>query len=247
MKFSFKKLILVISILALFTIIILSSGYNQTTWNNEVKYSGALSNAMIDGDISAKMQLSELEGKQNLYALGAVGNLKGEIQIFDSELFITFVKEEKVVFDKTLDKSASLIVYTEVKEWKEIKIPNEIETREQFEEYLKSTAKKHGLDIEKPFPFLLSGTFKENDWHIIDWDENDKEHTHQKHRESGLYGTMKNTNFDMLGFFSLHHVGIFTHHTTNMHIHFKTKDNSSAGHSDDFVLENNMVLKLPIE
>ena len=234
-----KHLILLVAVLFLLP------GCVQSTWNSEVNYAGALKNAMINGDITPKMQLSELEGLENLYALGAVGNLKGEIQIFNSDPVITSVEDGIIIFDDTLDKSASLIVYAQVKNWKEIVIPDEIETRTQFEEYLKKEAKKQGLDTEKPFPFLLNGNFKENDWHVIDWDSTDTIHTHEKHRESGLYGKMKNTELEMLGFFSLYHISIFTHHTTNMHLHFKTNDLNHAGHSDDFILGKDMVLNLP--
>ncbi len=235
-----------IILLALFVFIIFCDR-KEKTWNGEVKYAGALRNIMMNGDISPKMQLSQLDGMNNLFALGAVGKLKGEIQIFDSEPLITFVEGEKLEIDKTLSRSASLIVYTQVKSWKEIEVPSEIVTRDQFEKYLEATAQQVGLDIEKPFPFMLSGSFKENDWHVIDWDENDKEHSHKKHIESGLFGTMNDLDLDMLGFFSKHHTAIFTHHTTNMHIHFKAKDDIVAGHSDGFVLGEGVILRLPIE
>ncbi len=227
---------------------LLSTIYSQTAWKSEVEYSGALKNAMRLGDISAKMELSVLKSRENLYGIGALGNLKGEILIFNSEPFNTFVDTKKnMTFDKTYNKSATLIVYTQVAKWKEISIPNSIQTRNQFEEFLEKTAKENGFDTEKPFPFLINGVFKENDWHVIDWDENEKKHSHKKHRESGLYGTMNDENLEMIGFFSKHHKAIFTHHTTYMHIHYKTKDGKNAGHSDNFTLGKNMILKLPME
>lgn len=39
---------------------------------------------------------------------------------------------------------------------------------------------------------------------------------------------------------------VFTHRTTNVHMHFKTKDKSLAGHIDDLKPGENMMLKLPI-
>lgn len=49
----------------------------------------------------------------------------------------------------------------------------------------------------------------------------------------------------MLGFYSDSHHAIFTHHTTNMHIHLKTIDNKIAGHIDGLELGKGMILKLP--
>ncbi|MFT5752401.1 MAG: alpha-acetolactate decarboxylase, partial [Dokdonia sp.] len=36
-----------------------------------------------------------------------------------------------------------------------------------------------------------------------------------------------------------------THHSTNMHMHFKTDDDTMAGHVDDLVLDKKFILKLP--
>ena len=49
----------------------------------------------------------------------------------------------------------------------------------------------------------------------------------------------------MVGFYSDAHHGIFTHHSTNMHIHMKTGDHKVAGHVDDLTLGPKMILKLP--
>ena len=70
-------------------------------------------------------------------------------------------------------------------------------------------------------------------------------HTHEKHKTSGLYGTINNSQVEMLGFYSNAHHTIFTHHTTNMHIHVKTADGEVAGHVDDMILGKEMILKLP--
>ena len=71
----------------------------------EVKYFGALKNMMHKGDISAQTDLAELESTDHLYAIGALENLKGEIQIIDGESFNTLVLDSAINFDKSLQKS----------------------------------------------------------------------------------------------------------------------------------------------
>jgi acetolactate decarboxylase len=200
---------------------------------------------MHKGDISAKISLSELKDKPNLYALGAVENLKGEIQVFDGEPLIAFASKGKLSFDTSFDKKATLLVYTQVPEWKELTISNTITSYEQLETFIRESAEKNGLDVEEPFPFLISGKAKSLDWHVIDWKEGDAEHTHKKHIESGPHGTLTDTDIEILGFYSNKHHAIFTHHSTNMHLHFITKDRSIAGHLDGLELGRNMFLKLP--
>lgn len=226
--------------------LVLAVSLNATSlWDGKVEYAGALKNAMKMGDLTPKIELSTLKEKKNLYALGAVGFLKGEVQIFDSKPKVTYVDNGKLKFDRTFSRNASLLVYSQVPSWSEFKIPNEIKTRNQFEEYIEEVADEHGLDTQKPFPFLLQGKFKSNSWHVIDWDKKDKVHSHKKHIQSGVHDTMEEKNLKMLGFFSMYHSGIFTHHTTSMHIHFITEDESIAGHSDNLILGKNMILKLP--
>ena len=99
--------------------------------------------------------------------------------------------------------------------------------------------------MEEPFPFLIEGTPESFDWHVINWPEGDTEHSHEKHIKSGLNGSIESTPVEMLGFYSNAHHAIFTHHTTNMHIHVKTTDNSLAGHVDGLTLGTGMILKIP--
>jgi acetolactate decarboxylase len=211
----------------------------------QVKHAGVLKDIMHKGDISAKFSLIKLRDKEGLYALGAMENLKGEIQIFDGVPFNSFAENGKLSFDNSFKKNACLIVYTQVNEWAEFKIPNSIVSRKQLENFIERTAKGRGVDIEKPFPFLIIGNAKSIAWHVVDWELGDMDHTHSKHIKSGPNGKLTNAEGTVLGFYSNKHKAIFTHHTTNMHMHFKTKDNKVAGHIDEIELGQNMLLKLP--
>jgi len=211
----------------------------------KVQYKGALKNMMHKGDISAKVDLSDLEGVEHLYALGALEDLKGEIQIFDSKPFNTSIVDSSLTFDNSFYKKATLFVYASVSKWKSINIPETVVTYEQLESYIAETAEKNNINIEKPFPFLIEGTPKSFDWHVINWKDGDTEHSHEKHVSSGLHGTINNREVEMLGFYSGSHHAIFTHHTTNMHIHIKTVDNKVAGHVDGLTLGKGLILKVP--
>lgn len=213
--------------------------------NFKVKYKGALKNMMHQGDVSVKADLKDFENSKHLYALGALENLKGEVQIFDSKPFNTMVFDSTLTFDYSFNKKATLLVYTSVNKWISINIPVNIVTYEQLESYVEQAAKENQIQIDEPFPFLLEGTPKSFDWHVINWKNGDTEHSHAKHISSGLNGTVENRQVEMLGFYSDSHHAIFTHHTTNMHIHVKTVDNKIAGHVDDLTLGTGMILKLP--
>ena len=212
----------------------------------EVAYKGALKNIMHKGDLSAKTTLSEFESIDNLYALGAIENLKGEIQIFNGEAYHSYVEGGEIKFDSTYSKNATLFVYASVKDWVTLPIPKEVRSEKELENYLEKVAEAHNIDSQQAFPFLIEGIADELTWHVIDWKDGDTEHSHEKHISSGLNGTIKNQEVVLLGFYSDSHHAVFTHHTTNMHIHMKLKNGKIAGHLDEFKLGQNMILKLPI-
>ena len=211
----------------------------------EVKYFGALKDMMHKGDISAKANLSDFKNSEHLYAIGALENLKGEIQIIDGTSFNTYVSDSAISFDKSFERKATLLVYATVENWNTYEIPDNIKTYEQLEKHIASIAKENGININEPFPFMIDGTVKSFDWHVINWKDGDTEHSHEKHVNSGLHGTIENREVELLGFYSDSHHAIFTHHTTNMHIHVKTSDNEIAGHVDGLTLGKGMLLKLP--
>jgi alpha-acetolactate decarboxylase len=208
----------------------------------EVKYSGAL-RTIMSGNIQSVISLDSLSNKKHLYALGAVENLNGEIQIFDSKPSNSFVLDSTLKIIDTYKINAALLVYAEVEEWESFQILD-ITTKSDLEEKIFETAKSKGIDLGKPFPFLLEGNVASLDWHVINWKEGDSIHNHKKHTESGLNGTLKNTEVEIVGFYSTKHKAVFTHHTTNMHLHFKTDDNSVAGHIDDIRISS-LTLSLP--
>jgi len=218
---------------------------NKETNKFKVEYIGALKNMMHKGDISAKIELKEFENVEHFYALGAMENLKGEIQILDGKSFNTIVIDSTLNFDNSFNKKATLLVYAQIEKWKSINIPENIVTYKELEHYISQTAKDNQIKTDEPFPFLLEGKPQYIDWHVINWKDGDTEHSHDKHINSGLNGRLNNKEVELLGFYSDSHHAIFTHHTTNMHIHLKTADNKLAGHVDGLNLDKGMILKLP--
>jgi len=231
------------SLLIVFSAVVVL-GCVSDTENSDVKYSGAL-RSMMSGNLQATASLDSLSKKPHLYALGAFENLKGEIQIFNGKAFNSSVQSGNLVFDKTFDKKASLIVYAEISSWQDIEIPSAINSLKKLEAFIEEQAKQSGIDTEKPVPFLIEGKAQSLSWHVINWKDGDTEHTHQKHKESGLNGVEKNKEVEIIGFFSKSHKAVFTHHTTFLHMHFKSQNEELAGHVDDLKLGSNMILKLP--
>lgn len=210
-----------------------------------VRYSGALKLMMHQGDITAKADLDSLRDMEHLYALGAVAELKGEILILDGKAFIAAQQDSNLNIDNSFDHQASLLVYAAVSNWKEADIPESVTDGQSLERFIETTAFEQGIDTAKAFPFMLLGVPQQIDWHVINWQEGDTIHSHEKHVNSGLNGSLYNTEMKILGFYSRHHHAIFTHHSTNAHMHFLTADKSISGHVDYLIPGEEMKLLLP--
>ncbi|MCB0638462.1 MAG: hypothetical protein KDC54_17655 [Lewinella sp.] len=210
-----------------------------------VECRGAMRNFMVDHDISAKASLDTFANRRHLYALGAMEDLKGEIQVFDGEPYLSRVFNGSLAFNGNFAGKAALLVYAEVPAWESFPVPGEVVSQAGLEAFIATTGRQHGLDPAAAFPFLLEGQAASVDWHVIDWPAGDTEHTHEKHRTSGLYGTLTDEPVEVLGFLSTSHTGIFVHHTTDVHMHLKTTDGRIAGHVDALSPGAGMVLKLP--
>ncbi|UKN01095.1 acetolactate decarboxylase [Paracrocinitomix mangrovi] len=211
-----------------------------------VEHAGELKKIMHKNDISAHAKLSDFNGESHLYALGAVEGLKGEILILDGVPYISSVNGDSLKIDNSFDYNASLLVYASIEEWHEKDIPDDVKTYADLEEFVAFQAELSGINMNKPFPFMLKGVADTLNWHVINWPEGDTIHTHEKHVSSGLNGTFTSIDTEILGFYSDSHHGIFTHHSTNMHLHFLSDDKKRSGHLDDLYLGSEVKLLLPV-
>lgn len=208
-----------------------------------VHHSGAL-RTLMSGDLSKTIGLDTIAQKEHLYALGAFEGLQGEVQIFDGVSYSSSVLDSVVIIDKEVKGFASLLVYTQVEKWFE-NSSFSFPSKTDLDSLLLKEAKKVGINTEKTFPFILEGKVSELQWHVIHWNPQDSIHTHKKHQKSGLNGVVTNENIQILGFYSNKHKAIFTHHSSNLHMHFMSKDQSLAGHVDELTTIHSMTLKFP--
>lgn len=220
------------------------SNISDTKTSLAVHHAGALKNFMHKGDISAKASLDTLESV-DLYALGALESLKGELIILDGEPYLSREVDGELAIEKSYEAKASLLVYSYTSEWEEHNVRESVNSLGELESLVEEIAVKQGLNIEKPFPFMVRGKMDFLKWHVINWPEEDMAHTHEKHKESGLNAAENKIEVTILGFYSRHHQGIYTHRTSHMHLHVLSDDLTLAGHLDQLIPGNDFKIFLP--
>ena len=221
-----------------------------------VEYVGAQKDIFLTGKADSVISLETLTGQQGLYAMGPVDGLDGEITIFDSKPYITQVRGADYVMDSTLKHGAFFFVWTNQSTWRDIPVPGTVKGYKDLQQFVKTQAQAAGIDVTKPFPFLLTGTPKEIKWHININRTEGKPITKELFLKSKEPFIMKNEPVDIIGFYSEHHAGVFLTQfapaikegsgmENAIHIHLVSRTSKAAGHIDDLTLGEGTILRLP--
>jgi acetolactate decarboxylase len=221
-----------------------------------IEYIGTQKDIFKTGKATSVISLESLANRPGLFAVGPIEGLDGEITIFDSKPYITKVRGKDYIVDNTLKHGAFFLVWTEQTKWQDITVPATVKGYVDLQQFVKTQAQSEGIDVTKPFPFLLSGTPVEIKWHInVDRTEG-KPITNELFVKSKEPFVTKNEPVDIVGFYAEHHAGVFlpssnpkfmegTGVQNAIHIHLVSKTSKAAGHIDNITLGEGMVLRLP--
>src|SRR5215831_17036144 len=109
----------------------------------------------IAGKAKEGISLERFAGVENLYAAGPVEQGRGEVSIFDSTPLISKVNEATVNVTVGYGYRAGFFVYAIVENWRRATVRIPIENEDRLGEQLLPLAVENGIDIDRPFPFLV--------------------------------------------------------------------------------------------
>jgi alpha-acetolactate decarboxylase len=201
----------------------------------EVHWVGELHKVMMLGEDQGVISLEELKDKPNLYALGPLEGLNGEISVFNSEPLSVTIREGKPVIEKTFDVRAPLLVWVQVPKWSEVSIPSSVRSLSDLDRFAAQSAAKAGLDTTAPFPFRVTAHVEEISLHVVNR-QGRIVHGMQDHEKIHVKFPVTNTEVELIGFWSDHHQGIFTHMGSNVHVHGRTTDGGLSGHVEELTM-----------
>lgn len=254
-----KKRLIITCLSSVVFLAILVSAYAAIVGSKKeglVEYVGAQKDVFVSGKAARVVSLEDLAGRKGLYAMGPIDGMDGEITIFDSKPYITQMRGKDYVADNTFKHGAFFLVWTEQEKWTDIPVLSTVQGYVDLQKFVKAQAQAAGIDVTKPFPFLLSGTPVEIQWHVNVDRTDGKPITKESFARSKQPFTIKNESVDIIGFYSEHHAGVFlTKYTpvikegsgmeNAIHIHLVSRTSKASGHIDDITLGEGMVLRLP--
>ncbi|MDZ7846999.1 MAG: acetolactate decarboxylase [Owenweeksia sp.] len=220
--------------------------FAQSLHAQQVMTSGAMRNVMMGIDLSPTVALDTLTAKPSLYALGPLEDLKGEITVYNSQVFVSSIKDDTINTVIRPNVSAPFLVYAYVEGWKEYELDIDISGLQGIEHLIDSLAQVEGRDVNKAFPVMLQADWDWLEYHIINLKNTKIEHSHAAHDRAKVKFSRSNAPGRLIGFYSQNHQGVFTHHGEFLHIHYLNTNFPETGHLDDLEHQGKLKLYLPV-
>lgn len=213
--------------------------------NKNIHIIGQMKNVMWKGELYGTLNLDTITNKKNLYGLGPVEYLTGEIIVIDGKSYTSKVVSKKAMkVQETYEVKAPFFGYSNIKSWKEQLLPDSIQTIKDLEKYLDLIS----FSAQRPFMFKLTGKVKEAIIHVVNLPKGSKVNSPDQAHNGQTDYPLKNQLSEIIGFFSTDHQSIFTHHDTYLHMHLISSDKQKMGHLDKLSIGNNKIkLYIPTE
>jgi alpha-acetolactate decarboxylase len=200
------------------------------------------------GDASGKIALASIPRSAGTYGLGALADLQGEILVWDGRVLITL---DESVSGSTqppgVDDQAALLVTSQIKELEQTRVPSDM-TQREFERFVLDSARSRGIDIKKPFPFIVTGEITQYAWHVVTGTA--KGHgagaQHGQGHASNRIFSGAETKGRLVGFYSAEELeGVVSHPGERFHVHYADDNLKISGHLDSYGVRRGAILNLP--
>ena len=221
---------------------------NPRPWTGEVQVHGALRAMFHEGQTGAMVTLDALLPNPDLYAVGALADLSGEVTVVAGKAYLSYPEEADATRTETTlrtNAAATLLVVSEVPVWRGIVTERAIRFEELDEEIAK-LAIAAGMSLDERFPFLMEGNFDDLQWHVIDGRRlTAGGASHQDHLAAAAKARLDRTLATLVGFYSESDEGVFTHMGSKTHIHCALDEPLSTGHVDHVTIPVGTTVKFP--
>lgn len=193
-----------------------------------VQIVGAMRQVMHQGKLGAQVQLDTLNSS-HYYGIGPLAGLQGELLLWEGNAWVSRVATDSLqTIQLGIDPyaGAPFFVFARVDDWRQETLPDSVNTLQQLDQFL---FKKFG---NKDVVFQLSGSFSLIDLHVQNLPDGATVRSPEEAHAGQVNHQLTDTPARVLGFYSDHQQGVFTHHDSYVHLHIQTTDNQWMGHVD---------------
>lgn len=213
----------------------------------EVYAVSEMKKVMKEGDdLSIHISWDTIERKR-LYGVAPLGRLAGEVTVINGEMFASTVDEEgKPLVTADWSAQSPFAVYAMVENWVVVDLEESILDEYSLQTIIESEAQKLGIDVTQAFPFWVKGSFDTIVYHIMAKPKDQVAHNPELHKKAKVRFELENVSGELIGFYSQHHEGVFTHKGSYIHTHFVDATKKHAGHLEHVISKAEIKLMLPV-
>lgn len=243
-RFTVRRLYLRLSLFALILFTCIFSGCTSPGAMPEVHSSGAARNVMTGADLSVTVSLDTLAGP-GFTAIGPAESVRGEITAIDGRVFVSRISEGQVFTEENPSVKAPFLAYTYVNDWETVTLHTALNGLKDLEQLADSMRRARGIPVDRPFPFRINFRPQRLDFHIIMRDTTETVHSHEAHAAAKVKFSERKGVWDLVGFYSRNHEGVFTHKGRYIHVHAISADRKVTGHLDGIAHKGGLSFSLP--
>jgi alpha-acetolactate decarboxylase len=215
----------------------------------QVETFGSLRDIIHEGRLEGRVPLAAALAKPHAYALGALARLDGEFVIVDGKVWESRPAGRGTIrataYRPGAD-SAALMVVSHVAAWRDVPVTRAIPIA-ALQDTLAAHAAALGLPPSGPFAFLIDGPVTGLRWHVADGRLlAPGPSSHEAHAKAAVQGARAAIAARLVGFYSDHHQGVFTHHDSEVHLHVLLAAEGLAAHVDSVCVSPGAILRLPM-
>lgn len=213
----------------------------------DVAVYGALREIIHEGKTGATVSLGALLPNPDLCAVGALADLAGEVTIVAGRAYLSHPDGDEawVEVESRTDAAATLLVAAEVPAWQSVVTEREIRF-DELDREIEALARAARLDVGERFPFLVEGRVEDLQWHVVDGRRLPPgPSSHEEHVAAGVKASRARTPAVLVGFYSAHDQGVFTHMGSTTHVHCVVEGPLAAGHVDHVTIPPRTTIRFP--
>lgn len=211
-----------------------------------VRYYGSFKKMLQENHVEGVVELDRALSAPHVYAVGIVKNAEGEITVLDGEAWLNYGRDgiSKTVNQMKKGEKAALLITANVEKWQTMVVPDDMSENELFS-FVFDQAKKIGLNMKAPFPFLIEGRIRRLVWDVLDGTDTDQARKGNQIFLRKLVGYREEAPVILLGFYPGELHNELDYPGELWHIHAVFKDDNNTGHVNAFSVTKGFRLLLP--
>jgi acetolactate decarboxylase len=210
---------------------------------------GSLHALMDQGMSRPVVSLKSLRADKNLIGLGSLSALRGEIVIIPNEIWVAYPHENGALRANELgaaDETAAFLVTASVANWQTLPLPEDTAFSE-LPDAIEKLGESGGLNVERPFPFLIEGSFANLALKVVDGRpfQGQSSLTLEALDVAAAKAKFAAVDGVIVGFFGNQDQPEFLHPGQRLHLHAVLRREMQAGHVDRVDLARGITVRVP--